>query len=380
MQTHQFSYKKNEWVGLEAVSPEKNNIQVVLVFAERTLLEQNEFISKLQSSFPVSKIITCSSAGEINHSLIQEESAVCSTMSFDKTPTDFSVKNIKDYSNSFSLGEAAAKGLKQENLKYILVISDGSLVNGDDLLKGIQQGTDPSVLISGGVAGDGTRFQKTLVGLDGDIKEGNVVLMGLYGDHIRVGSSAYGGWDIYGPERMITRSESNILYDIDGKNALELYKQYLGKYTEGLPASALLFPISIKAKNETAYVVRTILSIDETNKTMCFAGNVAEGSEVRFMKSNFDRLINAASDAGAEAISNMGDYPVDMALLVSCVGRKLVLTDRTDEEVEAVLDKMSDKSSVIGFFSYGEFAPQKGNEKTQLHNQTMTVTTFTELP
>jgi hypothetical protein len=160
-----------------------------------------------------------------------------------------------------------------------------------------------------------------------------------------------------------------------------MYKKYLGKYAEELPASALLFPLSVKTDKNDFYIVRTILSIDENKKTMTFAGNLPEGSTVRFMKSNFDRLINAAADAASEAVSSLGKkVPVELALLVSCVGRKLVLSDRIDEELEAALDNITPGATVAGFFSYGEIAPQKDNKISHLHNQTMTVTTFAELP
>jgi hypothetical protein len=267
-------------------------------------------------------------------------------------------------------------------LKHVLIFVDGQLINGDDLLSGIQVETQKEVLISGGVAGDGARFTKTLVGLNEDLKPGNVVSIALYGDKVRVGTSYQGGWDIFGVEKMISKSEGNVLHEIDHENALDLYKKYLGQYAEELPGSALLFPISIKSQDSDSYIVRTILSIDEKNKTMTFAGNVPEGSSIRFMKSSVDRLIQAASDAGSEAIKQINEEKTDaqFALLVSCVGRKLAMGSRAEEEVEAALEQLPANIQIAGFFSYGEIAPNKNNRINYLHNQTMTITTIGELP
>jgi hypothetical protein len=381
MRTQIVNYINNIWTGIDENEKANNSVQIVIVFAERTLLEKGIVVKKLKTSYPKAKIISCSTGGEINDNNSQENSAVCTAISFDHTPFQIVVDNIKSHKNSFELGAHLSKKLPAKDLKYVWVVSDGGLINGDDLIKGIQSVTGKSVMVSGGLAGDGANFEKTVVGLDENGASGNLVLLGLYGNKIKVGSGYQGGWDVFGPERTITKSKENVLYEIDNENALDLYKKYLGKYVEELPASALLFPLSIKSADNDFYLVRTILSIDEKNKSMTFAGNLPEGSTVRFMKSNFDRLINAAADAATEAVVNMGkNIPVNLALFVSCVGRKLVLSQRIDEELEAAMDNITKGATVAGFFSYGEIAPQQDKKSSHLHNQTMTITTFAELP
>lgn len=381
MRTKIVNYINEKWSGIEENELANNKVQIVIVFAERSLLETGIIFKKLHATYPNAKFISASSAGEINDNNSQENSAVCTTISFDQTPFQIAVDNIKNHKNSFELGAALVKKLPAKDLKYVWVVSDGGLINGDELIKGIQSVTGKSVMVSGGLAGDGAKFEKTVVGLDDNIASGNLVLMGLYGNKIKVGSGYQGGWDVFGPERTITKSTDNVLFEIDNENALDLYKKYLGKYAEELPSSALLFPLSVKSANNDFFIVRTILSIDEKNKSMTFAGNLPEGSTVRFMKSNFDRIINAAADAATEAVESMGkNIPVDLALLVSCVGRKLVLSERIDEELEAAIDNITKGATVAGFFSYGEIAPHQDKKSSHLHNQTMTVTTFAELP
>ncbi len=381
MKCYNISYEKMAWSGIENVPSESSENEFLLIFASRDLLEQPQWLEPLRNRFPKTPFIYCSTAGEINRNLINEETAQCSLVQFDKTMVKINIDNVVGYKNSFELGKAMVKRIDMDQLKHILIFVDGQIVNSDDLLSGMQVETQKDVLISGGVSGDGNRFTKTLVGLNDDLKPGNVVLIGLYGDNVRIGTSYQGGWDIFGVEKMITKSEGNVLHEIDQENALDLYKKYLGQYANELPGSALLFPISIKSQDSDSYIVRTILSVDEKNKTMTFAGNVPEGSNIRFMKSSVESLIQAAAVAGAEAIKQISDEKAEaqLALFVSCVGRKTAMGSRAEEEVEAALEQMPENVNVVGFFSYGEIAPNKNNRINYLHNQTMTITTIGEL-
>lgn len=368
-------YKDSAWSEPQVNIPAN---AVGLLFADRLMMERKELRESLQQKFPNIRLISCSSAGEILGKNVSESSAVAVILSFEKTPFVFATANCRDHKNSVELGKHLASQLDTNELKYVLVISDGNLINGDALVDGIHSVLPKGIMVSGGLAGDAARFQKTLVGLDDDVQEGNVVIMGLYGSHIRITTGVKGGWDPFGPERTITKSKGSTLYEIDGINALELYKKYLGKYAEELPASALLFPISVQHSYNETFIVRTILSIDDEKGTMKFAGTIPEGAKVRFMKSNPDRLVNAAQEAGAEAFENMKKDDCSFALLVSCVGRKLVLADRIEEEVEAIAEQLSPETTISGFFSYGEIAPLEHTDRSLMHNQTITVTYFSE--
>jgi len=220
-------------------------------------------------------------------------------------------------------------------------------------------------------------LKKTFVGLNGEIDSGNVIAIGFYGHDLVVGHGSKGGWDEFGAERLVTKSESNVLYELDGKNALELYKTYLGDKTEELPGSALLFPISMEV-SPGKHVVRTILAVNENAQSMTFAGDIPEGAKVKLMRANFDRLIDGAEDAAEGVVSLLGDEKPDLALLISCVGRKLVLDQRIEEEVEGVQEIFGEDTDYIGFYSYGEISPLNPNATCELHNQTMTITTYTE--
>lgn len=381
MKTARMEYESGQWKGLNNWTGDEKSVQLVFIFADRFLLESPDWIEPIKEHFPNAQRVIASTAGEISGRTMIEKSAVAIPVQFEKTPIQLVSANRKDFSNCVDLGKKLVSDMSIKDLKHVFMISDGSLVNGDELLNGMRDSLPEGMPITGGLAGDYGRFEKTMVGHNDDIQEGNVVLIGFYGENILITSNYQGGWDPFGPERIITKSSGNILHEIDNQNALDMYKKYLGKHAEELPSSALLFPLTIQMPNDDEYIVRTILSINDAEKSMTFAGNIPEGSKVRFMKANPDRLIHAASDAGELASKQIQEknLPVDLAILISCVGRKVVLSQRIEEEVEAAADHMGPDTNVAGFFSYGEVAPNENNRISYLHNQTMTVTTFAEI-
>jgi hypothetical protein len=380
MKTGRLDYHSGSWTNWDSWNGDDDKVQLVFIFADRILLESPDWIEPVRMRFTQAKYVLASTAGEISGTSILENSAVAVLVQFEKTPIQLIHANLNDFASSIELGKQLGSMLPNTDLSHVFVISDGSRVNGDELISGMQQTLPPGLPISGGLAGDYGRFEKTLVGLDKDIRDGNVVLIGLYGNKIQVNTSYRGGWNPFGPERTISKSNGNVLFEIDGQNALELYKKYLGKYADELPGSCLLFPLSIQAPNQEEFIVRTILTIDEANRTMTFAGNLPEGSKVRFMKANSDELIHASYEAGEQLSTKIKDSSdsAELALLISCVGRKVVLGQRVEEEIEAASEHMGSNTNIAGFFSYGEIAPDYESRTNYLHNQTMTITTFAE--
>ncbi len=354
--------------------------QLVFAFGARELLENQKYFDELKGFYPDSHIITCSTAGEILGDHVRDNSIAVTAIYFEKTTVHCVEAVITNPSESENVGQKLAKLLPSENLIHALVFSDGLLVNGTALVKGLNDGLPSTVSVTGGLGGDGSDFKKTVIGLDHVARVGKVVLIGFYGTQLKIGYGSLGGWDAFGVERVITKSKENILYELDGKPALELYKSYLGDQAKGLPSTGLLFPLRMHIDHDNAHeVVRTILAVDESAQSVTFAGDMPEGATVTLMKANFERLIDGAIDAGTMSIEQLGQKPADLALLISCVGRKLVLKERIEEEVEGVRSAIGKQPIITGFYSYGELCPIASTEKQcRLHNQTMTITTFRE--
>ncbi len=354
------------------------NAQLVLGFGSSELVSKQESFEKIKDKFPNAQIAICSSAGEIYDIEVLDDTISLVAIEFATSTIATSKVNIDKFSSSFEAGKSLINNLSHENLKMVFVLSDGGKVNGSELVKGMNSVKPNGTLITGGLAGDGTNFEKTFVGLNSVPNSGEIVAIGFYGDKLVLSHGSIGGWESFGLERLVTKSKDNVLFEIDNKNALDLYKNYLGKYAAELPGSALLFPLSIKLHDNQETIVRTILSIDENSQSMTFAGDIPEGSKVRFMKANFDRLIDAASDA-ANTCLKMNSTEQKLALLISCVGRKIILNNRIEEEVEAVSEVFGNKTMLTGFYSYGEISPLKPMQNCELHNQTMTITCLNEL-
>jgi hypothetical protein len=233
--------------------------------------------------------------------------------------------------------------------------------------------------VTGGLAGDQDLFHETVVAHNQRVESNLVLAIGFYGKNLEIGYGSLGGWDSFGVDREVTRSKGNVLYEVDGQPALALYKRYLGDHAANLPASALLFPLSLRLKHSETAVVRTVLSVNEEDGSMVFAGDIPQGVYVRLMKANFDRLIDGAHDAAEMSIVSLRQADPDLAILISCVGRKLVLRQRVEEELEITREVLGNNTTITGFYSYGEISPIKPFGKhCELHNQTMTITLFKE--
>ena len=353
------------------------NAQLVLVFGSRHALSSPAHLEELKKAYPAAHLFGCSTAGEIAGTNVRDDTIVATAVEFQKTRFEIQSTECISTEDSWNAGARLAQQLPKDGLVHVLVLSDGQKVNGSDLVMGLRSAIPPNVQITGGLAGDGARFEHTLVVVDDTAKEGCVAVVGLYGAGLKVGYGSLGGWDPFGPQRMITRSEGNVLYELDGHPALALYKRYLGEHAQGLPATGLLFPLSLQTPDGKHELTRTILNVNEADQSLTFAGDVPQGNVARLMKANFDRLVDGAH--GAAEMSNLTLHgTAELALLISCVGRKLVLKQRTEDELEAVRDVLGPEPVMTGFYSYGEVCPSAPNANCELHNQTMTITTLSE--
>ncbi len=377
MKITQKTYSRNTgWTSIRTSPALVNNFNMVCVFGSSALVEDADLYQHIRSEFPDAAILINSTAGEIMDVTVQDDTLALTAIAFEHTTVRPTSINIKPGESSRSAGARLASQIDVKGLNNIFVISDGQHVNGSELVIGIQESLPSTVIITGGLAGDGTNFRRTLVGLNSVPTEGCIAAIAFYGDALSISYGSVGGWDSFGPERLITRAEGNILFELDGKPALEIYKKYLGEYADQLPSAGLLFPLSIRNGTSDS-VVRTILGVNENDQSLVFAGNMPEGYYARLMKAGHDRLIEGAAQAARDTLRT-NNSPPDLAILISCVGRKLVLDQRVEEEIEVIQNTFGTSTSLTGFYSYGEISPSYNSEGPELHNQTMTITTFTE--
>jgi len=354
------------------------NNPLVLVFANRFLLEDKDVLADIRKQFPYEHLVFGSTAGEIMCCHVNDNSIVVTAIEFEKSSFEVVTENILNFDKKAKpLGEALYAKITKTNLKHLFVLSEGSFVNGSSLIEGIENNLLDAVAITGGMCGDDARFLKTLASYKVNPKEGEVVLIGFYGESLEITFGNFGGWIPFGPERKITNSNANILFEIDGQPALNLYKNYLGDKANQLPQASLFYPLNVTPEGKTEPVVRTILSINDDNNSMVLAGDVPVNSRVQLMMASVDGIAAGAQHATEIAMKNR-KFPPQIALLVSCIGRKLVMNQRVEEEIEQVQEIIGKQTAITGFYSYGEMAPFNSQTACELHNQTMTLTLISE--
>ncbi|AXT19195.1 hypothetical protein D7030_13770 [Flavobacteriaceae bacterium AU392] len=374
MKVQQISLTEDNWSNeLTSINIEAN---LFILFVSPDFNLKQEVLTTLNKKYTQAIIVGCSTAGEISDITVKDKTISLTAIQLEKTTLKKVSFEINDKNCSQAAGEDIASQLSSENLKHVIVLSDGLNVNGAELVSGLKSGL-PDVSITGGLAADGSNFNKTFIISNNEMVDKTIVGLGFYGDNLKVGYSSKGGWDSFGIERLVTKSDKNVLYELDGFPALETYKSFLGDKANDLPSSGLLFPLSMRNSENSTPVVRTILGINEEEQSLTFAGNIPEGSYVRLMKANIDRLINGAEDSAISANKDLNEAS-ELAILISCVGRRLVLKQMVEEEVEVVREVIGKKPCITGFYSYGEIAPFGEFSPCELHNQTMTITTLSE--
>jgi hypothetical protein len=377
MQTRQLVVRDAQtadYTELAALDP-----QFVLVFASIAHAQDPVFVRKLTQAFPSAVIAGCSTAGEISGQGVTNGETCLTAIRFAKTEVQGSTTSIADIHDSVDAGKRLAAGLRPAGLRHVLVFGPGVQVNGSGLIAGMRDVLAQDVTVSGGLAADGGRFAETFTITNDGAATRMAVAVGLYGEHLSLGHGSFHGWVPFGPLRKVTRADGNLLYELDGEPALSVYKRYLGEHARDLPASGLLFPFEVVGSDGARGLIRTILGVDEGEGMLTLAGDIAQGGHVRLMHATTDSLVDGAQSAAEQAGAGSDVVGERLAVLVSCVGRKLVMGARVDEEVEAVADVFGRSCSLTGYYSNGEISPLLESQDCRLHNQTMTITQLAEV-
>jgi hypothetical protein len=377
MKTRLHHFIEGNWKDADS-SIDASKCQLVFAFgsSEQLLVPVN--LDHIRQEYPNADIVSASTAGEIIHDGVYDNSIVATAIQLEQSSLKCVKTHISKHANSYEAGLFLKEQIKADDLSGIFIISDGLLVEGSELVRGFNQDNTEKIPITGGLAGDAARFQNTYTGLNETPSQGNIIAVGFYGSNIHIGHGSLGGWDEFGYERQITRSDKNVLFEVDEEKALDLYKRYLGSFAEQLPGSALMFPLSMRVPGADKYLIRTILATDENANSMIFAGNMPQGSTVRMMRGDIQKLIRASATAAKDSVDSLKNHKPQLTLMLSCVGRKIIMDKKVDEEVLAAEEVLDADCAVAGFYTYGGLSPFGVGTPCELHNQTMTITTFSE--
>jgi hypothetical protein len=358
---------------LRAMAP-----NLLLVFSNVALLKT--VAAPLENLFPSAIRVGCTTAGEISSAGVGDDTCVVTAVRFDKCSLVESSTQLRDMHDSLAAGRRMGEQLPKDGLRAVLVLGQGVAINGSSLIEGLVDVLGKHIPITGGLAGDSGAFKETWVLNRTGVHNDQLACVGLYGESLSFSHGSFGGWTAFGPARKVTRCEHNVLFELDGEPALDVYKRYLGEHAKDLPASGLLFPFSMLGTDHNKVgLIRTILGVDETAGSLTLAGDIEPGGFLELMHASTDALVDGAEAAAQAAQTMLGGHRDGLALLISCVGRKLVMGGRVDEEIEAVGDVFGQGATLAGFYSYGEISPFTANADCKLHNQTMTITHIAEL-
>ena len=331
---------------------------------------------------PQAQRLGCSTAGEITAEGVEDGCLAITALRFARSQVQAFSTELVDMADSHAAGMRLAQGLPREGLRAVLVFGQGVNINGSALLEGMGEVLGRHIPITGGLAGDGGAFVRTVVLDDTGVSSSRLSCVGLYGSSLVFNHGTGGGWSPFGPARKVTRSDANVLYELDGEPALQVYKRYLGEHAKELPAAGLLFPFAmLEGDDNRLGLTRTILGVDETNGSLTLAGDIDPNGYLKLMHASTDALVDGAEVAatvtrGMQSVADPKQH--GLALLISCVGRKLVMGQRVDEEIEAVADIFGSATTLAGMYSYGEICPRGVDSSCKLHNQTMTITYLAE--
>ncbi len=377
MTVSQILYKNGSWEIPELnIKNSQPSNSLLITFINRIEYENDskQPLQKLMDQFPGVASVSLSTSGNITNDSQVLDSAVSNFIQFDQATVNAVQYSIKDFESESQIGKTIFEQLYSDELKHIILFSVGNEYNTSEIIEGINQLIPKNITISGGIAGDGPHFEKTIVGLNNTINDHSVVAIGLYGDKLHIETNSNGGWKAFGPKRIVTKSKRNKLFEIDHQPAVQLYKKYLGEeYSKDLPESALLFPLEVQRQNSDFSLVRTILSLDNQEQSMTFAGDIPEGSTIRLMRTNNAEIILASG----HTLDEISDTTPQLAMLVSCIGRRLILGARTEEEIEEIRYQLPKECAIFGFYSYGEISMNQ-LQHCEVYNQTMTITTISE--
>ncbi|WP_407184768.1 FIST signal transduction protein [Bradyrhizobium centrosematis] len=367
------------WRGADALC---EPAQLVLYFGSRDGLASGERYRELRDLYPDGHIVGCSAGGQIHGDDISDDEVVAVALHFERTQVRLASEVVASRDGSRACGERLARQLTAPDLAGLFVLSDGLVVNGNELVAGINGIVRPDLTVTGGLAADATKFEQTLVGVDGVPAPNLVAAIGFYGASFRFAHGCAGGWDVFGPRRKVTRSEGSVVMQLDGEPSLDLYTRYLGEEeAAAMPGSGLEFPLRIHDDAEPdRQIVRSVFAVDRNARTLTFAADIPEGCTAQLMRANFDSLAAGAGEAGRQARNALAEGVAGdkLAILVSCTGRRRVMGQRTQDELDAVAAELGEDVVRIGFYSYGEIAPPAASGRCELHNQTMTVTVIAE--
>ena len=354
---------------------------LMLVFAS-IRFDQESLLHGIASVGPSAWMAGCSTAGEILSDGPSRRSVAVMAI---RSDTLQAVTGLGSHIriNPRQAGQEVAGHLLQAKISNphgMLLFPDGLTGNAAELIRGIQDRMGLSFPIAGGSAADDFGFSRTYQYFQGKLYSDAVAGVLLAGP-IAVGIGARHGWRPLGKPRRVTRGLANIVQELDGHTAVNLYETYFGRAADSLKAGSLVdvsivYPLGMPIPGEEEYLLRNVLKVDPATGSLIYAGEIPEGSEVRLMMGSKERALDAARKAAEQAVLSIAPRAPTFALVFSSCSRARLFGRRAGEEIAAIRQVLGRTVPIIGFYDYGEQAPLSAagfRGLSYLHNETLVV-------
>lgn len=334
-----------------------------------------ELLEGINEAVGTGNIVGCTGDGEMSGDGYSTGSAILAGIATDQI--DFTVAYAENLSQNCELAGKQLAAKLAPTVQYVHLFSDGITGNGCGILRGIFSVLREDLPIAGGTAGDNGKFERTWQFAGRKVLTDAAVAIGFTGD-FHLGTGVRSGWSPIGLAKKVTRASGNILYELNGEPALQVYERFLGKHAEKLPAVGVEYPLGLVGKcldNDSGdyYLLRATMSVDRQEGSIRFAGEIPEGAEVHLTCGDNSSILEASSEAARLADEEIGDIQPRMVFFYSCMARKIILGQRTQEELDRIRRVFGAEVPIIGFYTYGEYCRVGCGSPSLFHNETATV-------
>lgn len=291
-----------------------------------------------------------------------------------------SAVGVNAQKDSYEAGHSLAKSLVDEATAILMIFMDAVGVNGSAVVRGILDGSRKNLPIIGGMASDASTFTKTYEYHKGEVLSDTVVGVAMSGK-VSFGIGVQHGWQSIGLPVTVTKSEGAVIKEINGQPAIKFFEEYFGEEEakqlhKPLSRICYVYPLGMSVEGSDELLIRIAFVANEKGELAC-AGEIPQGSQIRLMLGDYEKAIEAAREAAQKAKEQLKGAKPKAAFVFNCAARYMLLGKRADEEIQAIQSVLGGEVPLIGFYTYGEQAPLRGDVgpkcSSLFHNETMTM-------
>ncbi|MGJ8686104.1 MAG: FIST signal transduction protein [Spongiibacteraceae bacterium] len=330
--------------------------------------DHQSLLNDIMDAWPKLQLIGCTTDGEVSSVLAFQQDSVTLMLFCADNSIQISAGIGRDVSSDAAISTKSAitqaTHTLTKSVRLCIAVPESLAVNSKDILDGLANALPEGVPVVGGLAADRWQFDTTYQ-FHGRSLYSNTVPVLLFSGALRCAHGVASGWQPLGNPGTVTRSETNTVYEIDGKPALSYYRDYLGEHE---PSSN--YPLAVFTEGEQFYLRAPSGEFDLDTGSVNFFAEVPQGAKVQMSQSNRDNILAASRESMRQAIAAYGPDEPTAALYFSCASRRQLLGTRTHEEYEQARDSIGIDVPSCGFYTNGEISPMELGAPTHFHNET----------